>query len=192
MPNYYMFQGPTFPVANGSVMGPLRTVAAYIVQMIAKMQRKHIQSFDPKQDVTDALNRHTTAWVNGTAWAEKSCRSWYKNNRTNKVHSIWPGSSLHYIEMTTTPRYEDFNIKYEHAEMFSFMGLGFTRNQVEDGDLSPYMSMGALEKKFYDFRGLADEEERVRDRSLEVNDGPGQRAAAATMPYANGVNGTIG
>ena len=78
MPNYFVFQGPTFPVSNGSVMGPLQAVGAYVVQAIQKMQREHMVSFTPKQDVTDAFNHHAQTWIQGTCWAEQSCRSWYK------------------------------------------------------------------------------------------------------------------
>lgn len=78
MPNYFVFQGPTFPVSNGSVMGPLQAVGAYVVQAVQKMQREHIKSFTPKQSVADAFNRHAQAWIQGTCWADKNCRSWYK------------------------------------------------------------------------------------------------------------------
>ncbi len=78
MPNYYVFQGPTFPVSNGSVMGPLQAVGAYIVQLIQRMQQENIKSFTPKQDVTDAFNHHAQTWIQGNCWAEQTCRSWYK------------------------------------------------------------------------------------------------------------------
>lgn len=78
MPNYFIFQGPTFPVSNGSVMGPLQAVGAYIVQVIEKMQREHIKSFDPKQTVADAFNHHAQTWIQSTCWADPNCRSWYR------------------------------------------------------------------------------------------------------------------
>ena len=52
------------------------------------------------------------------------------------------------------------------------MGLGFTKNQVHDGDLSPYMNHDVLEAKFYDFRGSADENDRILNRKNKVHDGP--------------------
>lgn len=173
MPNYFLFQGPTFPVSNGSVMGPLQAVGAYIVKVIRKMQTERIHSFEPRQEVADAFNQHTQAWIKGTCWSDVTCRSWYKNNETGRVNAVWPGSSLHYCEMVESPRYEDFNIKYQdRANMFAFMGLGFTRNQVEEGDLSPYMSKDVLEKKFYSFQPSDEEQDRIKWRNLKVNDGP--------------------
>jgi hypothetical protein len=76
--------------------------------------------------------------------------------------------------MIDAPRFEDYEIKYENkANMFAFMGLGFTKSQVMEGDLSPYMSHDVLEKKFYDFRLTDEEESRLRARSAVVNEGPG-------------------
>lgn len=188
MPNYYMFQGPTFPVANGSVMGALQAVGDYIVKIIYKMQREQIHSLDPKQEVADAFNAHAQAWHNGSCWAERGCRSWYKNNETGRVNAVWPGSSLHYIEMIESPRYEDYNIKYENLHnMFAFMGLGFTQNQMkENGDLSPYLNKETLEHKFYSFKDSPDMEERVKTRKHKVNDGPRKQGQ-----HMNGVNGHV-
>lgn len=172
MPNYFVFQGPNFPVANGSVMGPLQAVGAYIVQVIQKMQKEKVHSFCPRQDVSDKFNDHCQAWIQGTTWAEKSCRSWYKNLETGRVNSIWPGSSLQFCEMVELPRYEDYEIKYTNSKnMFAFMGLGFTNNQISDkGDLSPYIQEGNLEKRFYSFVPTGGEEKKIADRDMMVND----------------------
>lgn len=174
MPNYFVFQGPTFPVSNGSVMGPLQAVGAYIVQIIHKMQTERIHSFSPKQNVADAFNAHAQTWIKGSCWADPNCRSWYKNNETGRVNAVWPGSSLHYCEMIERPRYEDFEIKYQDpSNMFAFMGLGFTKAQTtENGDLAPYMSKAVLEKKFYSFELSPEEEERIKNRKYAVNDAP--------------------
>lgn len=53
-----MFIGPTWPIENGSVMGPLHSVSTYAIKMIKKMQNEDIKSWVPKQDVTDRFNQH--------------------------------------------------------------------------------------------------------------------------------------
>lgn len=117
MPNFMMFIGPTWPVENGSVAGPLLTVSEYAVKMIQKMQRENIKSMAPKQDITDSFNEHAQVrslgavtkqvanreakeWIKHTVWKD-DCRSWYKNNDTGRVNAVWPGSSLHYGKSTT-------------------------------------------------------------------------------------------
>ncbi|KAL4805219.1 putative sterigmatocystin biosynthesis monooxygenase stcW [Aspergillus unguis] len=170
-PNYFIFAGPTFPIANGSVLGPIQAVGDYVIQVLQKMQRENIHSLSPRADVTAAFNHHAQTWYKGTAWEEASCRSWYKNNLTGRVNAIWPGSSLHFCEAISTPRYEDYEIKYTQANMWAYLGLGFTKAQSqEDGDLSPYIQKERVEKGFYSFRAPADEEQRIASRSLKVND----------------------
>ncbi|KAH8901434.1 monooxygenase [Thozetella sp. PMI_491] len=181
LPNYFTVMGPSFPIANGSVMGPLQAVGKYILQMIQKFQRDHIHSMSPKQDVTDAFNEHTQTWTSSSCWADPNCRSWYKNNETGRVNAIWPGSSLHFCELVRTPRYEDFDIKYQNkANMWEFLGLGFIKNQmVENGDLSPYINEQEVDRKFFSFVPNKEAEDaRVARLADMVNDVPD----AASVP----------
>lgn len=77
------------PVENGSVTGPLFKVAEYAIQIIKKMQRDHIKSWVPKQEITDRFNEHAQEWIKHTVW-KSDCRSWYKNNDTGRVNGkIW-------------------------------------------------------------------------------------------------------
>jgi cation diffusion facilitator CzcD-associated flavoprotein CzcO len=85
MPNLVIFIGPTWPIENGSVMGPLLAVSEYTIKLIKKMQREHIKSWVPKQDITDAFNEHTQEWIKHTVWKD-DCRAWYKNNETGRVN----------------------------------------------------------------------------------------------------------
>lgn len=95
IPNFIIFIGPTWPVENGSVAGPLLTVSEYAIKIIKKMQKENIKSWCPRQDITDQFNEHSQEWIKHTVWKE-GCRSWYKNNETGRVNAVWPGSSLHY------------------------------------------------------------------------------------------------
>ena len=54
-PNMMLFVGPTWPVENGSVMGPLHTVSDYAVQIIKKMQNEKIRSWVPRQDIVSEV-----------------------------------------------------------------------------------------------------------------------------------------
>jgi cation diffusion facilitator CzcD-associated flavoprotein CzcO len=75
MPNFIMMIGPTWPVENGAVVGPLLGVSEYMIQIVKKMQKDDIKSWTPKQDVTDAFNEHAQEWVKHTVWKD-DCRSW--------------------------------------------------------------------------------------------------------------------
>ena len=77
IPNYITFIGPTWPVENGSVMGPLNAVVEYAIQIIKKMQTENIKYWVPKQSVSDEFNEHAQTWFKGTVW-EEDCNAWCK------------------------------------------------------------------------------------------------------------------
>jgi hypothetical protein len=58
-----IFIGPTWPVENGAVTGPLLAVSEYAVSVIRKMQTDNIKSWAPKQDITDQFNDHAQEWI---------------------------------------------------------------------------------------------------------------------------------
>ncbi|PMD35399.1 flavin-binding monooxygenase-like protein [Hyaloscypha variabilis F] len=149
MPNFLTFIGPTWPVENGSVMGPLAYVGNYAVKIIKKMQNEFIRSITPKQDITDLFNEHTQEFIKQTVWSG-SCRAWYKNNETGRVNAVFPGSSLHYCQVIEEPRYEDYNITYQSKHNpWEFLGLGFTMEERTEGaDKCPYLSEEAIDPKW--------------------------------------------
>jgi hypothetical protein len=83
MPNFITFIGPTWPVENGSVMGPLRYVGEYAIKFIKKMQGEFIRSITPKQDMTDLFNAHTQEFIKQTVWSS-NCRSWYRSKESDR------------------------------------------------------------------------------------------------------------
>lgn len=168
MPNWIMFVGPTWPVENGSVTGPLGGVAEYTLQIIHKMQREHIKSWVPKQDVTDAFNVHAQEWIKHTVW-KGSCRSWYKNNDTGRVNAVWPGSSNHYLEVIKTPRYEHFDIEYSNKQnMWASLGMGYVQCNIDwpNSDVCDYLSVENIDPqwlKAIGYQGAGDEVEEARE-----------------------------
>ncbi len=158
MPNFFTFIGPTWPIGNGSVMGPLEAVGDYVIKFLHKMQNELIRTFAPIQGITDLFNEHAQEYLKATVWAD-DCRAWYKNNKTGRINAIWPGSSLHYIEVIANPRYEDFEWDYERTgglakqfgagNMWRFLGNGRTTAfDVDGSDKSPYMDINHVDEKW--------------------------------------------
>lgn len=87
MPNFITFIGPTWPVENGSVMGPLSFVADYAISIIKKMQIELIHSIAPKQDITDLFNAHTQEFIKHSVWSS-NCRSWYRSKASFRFNGM--------------------------------------------------------------------------------------------------------
>ncbi|KAF2790345.1 FAD/NAD(P)-binding domain-containing protein [Melanomma pulvis-pyrius CBS 109.77] len=171
MPNFVIFIGPTWPIENGSVTGPLLSVSEYTIKLIKKMQREHIKSWVPKQDITDAFNEHTQEWIKHTVWKD-DCRAWYKNNETGRVNAVYPGSSLQYIDVIESPRYEDFEIQYMHKNPWAHLGMGASLSNVKQGaDISPYLQLEHIDPRWLKaigYKSAALEVEEVRETKVKV------------------------
>lgn len=159
MPNFFTLIGPSWPIGNGSVMGPLEAVGDYIIKFLQKMQREMISSFEVRQDITDAFNQHVQEYMKDTVWSD-SCRSWYKDHESGRVNAVWPGSSLHYIEAIEEVRYEDFVLKYEGEgkggfNPWQYLGNGFTQATLDaKADKSPYLAVDRIDEAWLGSRNI--------------------------------------
>ncbi|KAL9096973.1 MAG: hypothetical protein Q9165_000937 [Trypethelium subeluteriae] len=141
MPNYFIFTGPNATVGHGSLLESMSWSAEWMVNWFRKIATEDIASIAPKQDVVDEFVRYgdqvhkTLTWTGG-------CRSWYKSNRVDgRVTATFAGSAILYHQMVKQIRPEDFEIRYRSKNRFRFMGNGFTRYELEEGnDLSYYVT----------------------------------------------------
>ncbi|TKA72309.1 putative sterigmatocystin biosynthesis monooxygenase stcW [Cryomyces minteri] len=130
------------------------------------MQNENIRSWVPKQDVTDRFNEHCQEWIKHTVWKE-DCRSWYKNNETGRVNAVWPGSSMHYVQVVSSPRYEDFDITYHNKNQWAHLGLGWTvENRTQGMDSSPYISIDNIDPKWLEAVGSTPTTTEKKDQTV--------------------------
>jgi hypothetical protein len=115
--------------------------AGYAVKACEKIAAEDIHSLDPKQEAVDDFNVYTQEFLRRTVYSSH-CRSWYKNNKIDgPVTGMWAGSPMHYKDMMSTIRGEDYNIKYRSKNRFTFFGNGITWRDAEDADLAYYLKV---------------------------------------------------
>jgi hypothetical protein len=123
--------------------------------MVDRWQTENFHSFSPKPEAVQDFIEHKDAFMKNTVW-QQECRSWYKSNSiSGKVTALWPGSTLHYLEMLAEPRYEDWSFKYS-GNRFAYLGNGFSQTETDstadwsyylrNEDDSPYLSRGKQRK----------------------------------------------
>lgn len=139
-PNYFTVLGPNTPIGHGSLMAVIDWSIDYILRWVRKIAEEDIKSVEVSKEAVDDWNVYAQQFLKRTTWAG-NCRSWYKNHMAgDEITALYPGSILHYYEMTETLRPEDFTIKYRSKNRFRFAGNGFTQQeQKEDSDLAWYL-----------------------------------------------------
>lgn len=143
-PNMFTMLGPNSAIGSGSLTFMIENVGDYIVKCVRKIQKENIASMVVKPEREQDFIEYVDAYFQGTVFAEE-CRSWYKNKGTGEVVGLWPGSTLHCVETLRSPRWEDFEYTYageqdgKKANQLSWLGNGWTSNQMEERDLAWYL-----------------------------------------------------
>ncbi|KAK1975923.1 cyclohexanone monooxygenase [Colletotrichum cereale] len=167
-PNFFTFQGPNSPVQNGSSLGAMWHATQYVIQVMTKIQTENICSIMPQQDAANDFNAHCSEWARHTVWSE-DCGGWYKHPQTGRLNSIWPGSSLHYMDTIGLPRYEDYDMTYlgpSKKNRFAYLGMGAARATVEKGDQSPYLAIDKIDPRWLKASGI--DVEKVLEHKAEA------------------------
>lgn len=161
IPNYFMAVGPGSPVGGpGSVLLAIGMIILlffaffgcyyspnfseaqidHMLKLINRYQTENIKSISPKLEAVKDLMAFKDAYMKRTVW-ELECRSWYKNgSASGQVTALWPGSTLHYRETVSEPRYEDWDFTYVGGNRFAYLGNGFSQTEVDrTADWSYYM-----------------------------------------------------
>ena len=139
-PNYFIMMGPNCLGGHGSLVESLNWTGDYFAKWIKKMATEDIKSVVPKKSVVEAFISYqqqihkTLVWTGG-------CKSWYKRNRVDgRVTALFGGSAHLFNRLLSEIRAEDFEILYNTANPFRFMGNGFTDWEMdEDSDLAWYV-----------------------------------------------------
>lgn len=141
MPNYFMFNGPNCPVANGSVHAQLSWTSDYILRWAHKIATQNLKSITPKAESVKHYNAYQQGLLKRTVWADK-CRSWYKNGKENGiVTGPYGGSILHFKASLENIGAEHFDVVSKSKNMFRWLGNGQSLYDKDGmGELTYYMN----------------------------------------------------
>ncbi|OBT97370.1 hypothetical protein VE01_04370 [Pseudogymnoascus verrucosus] len=144
IPNYFSFCGPYGPLAHGSFFPVIEKYTDYIIKVIIKMQVDGIRSLYPRREVTQDFIKHSAEFLKRTAWTDP-CSSWFKNGQPGSIPTIYPGSRVSFLRLLKDPRFEDFYMKYDDDNRFSFLGNGFALEEIDGSDMTYYL--GSLDEE---------------------------------------------
>lgn len=140
MPNYFMMMGPNCLGGHGSLVESLNWTGDYFVKWIKKMSTEDIKYVVPKKEKVDAFIKYCDQIHKTLVWSG-GCTSWYKRGKVDgRVTALFGGSAHLFNRMLGDIRAEDFDIEYNTANPFIFMGNGFTEFEMDpESDLSWYV-----------------------------------------------------
>lgn len=145
-PNLLFVHGPHGAGPSGTVPHSAEVQIVYYSKFLRKAAREGIQSMVPKREAADDFVAYSDAFFAKTVLAD-GCSSWYNGGRPgNRIHGIWPGSSLHVTTVRREPRWEDWDYEYvdesQGNRFLWFFGNGSAKSeQDEKSDLTSYLTI---------------------------------------------------
>lgn len=150
-----MFLGPYSPVGNGPTLAAIgqrwslvfllvswqcaEIQADYILALVDRYQTENIHSFAPKAIAESDFSAHVAGFMKTAVYSE-GCRSGHKNHTINgRVPTLWPGSTLHYMEAMREVRADDWDVTY-NGNRFAWLGNGISQTEFDPtSDLGWYI-----------------------------------------------------
>jgi hypothetical protein len=98
--------------------------------MIHRYQTEPIHSFLPSASAQSEFMDHVEDFMKHTVYND-ACRSGHKNQTiSGRVPTLWPGSTLHYLQAMQDVRSQDWNITYS-GNRFSYLGNGISQAEFD-------------------------------------------------------------
>lgn len=146
-PNFFMVGGPNIGLGSGSLVSVFEAQGDYIVKVIRKIQKEDYETIEPKPERVADFSRYIDEYFKGTVYSDE-CSSWYRSGKTgSRIVALWPGSSLHCLEVLRAPRWEDY--MFESADpggnLLRWMGNGWSLALAEGGDPSWFLDADVVD-----------------------------------------------
>ena len=131
-----MLLGPYSPTVNGPILPALEAQADFMLKLLEKYQKDvAVGCIVPKREAVDDFLAHHAEFMRK--------RPWIHGPRSGKSKSnaplIWPGTTLHYLEMLKEIRNEDWHVTYT-SNRFTPLGDGISQvERDQQGDLAWYL-----------------------------------------------------
>ncbi|EED21311.1 monooxygenase, putative [Talaromyces stipitatus ATCC 10500] len=141
-PNYFMMLGPNAAIGTGPLTTMMEMTGDYIVKCIRKMQKENIVRMEVQRRRVRDFSAVAENYFKKTVYLD-NCSSWYRNEggKGPRISGLWPGSALHAMETIRSPRWEDYDYKYEgednegkEVNRLAWLGNGWSIAQTGNGE----------------------------------------------------------
>lgn len=107
-PNLFLLYGPNTNLNHNSILLMIELQQEYIIQLIKKMEKDHIQALVVSEEIFQHYNDTLQINLKETAFST-SCSSWYKN-AAGKIINNWSGTVAEYQSLVEKFDIDDYRI----------------------------------------------------------------------------------
>ncbi len=99
-PNLFILLGPNTGLGHNSVVLMIEAQVRYAMNCLQLMRRKEQRVLEVRREVQQQFVEEIYRRMTRTVWQSGGCHSWYQDQRTGEITTLWPGSVVAYLRRT--------------------------------------------------------------------------------------------
>jgi cation diffusion facilitator CzcD-associated flavoprotein CzcO len=110
-PNFFMLLGPNTGLGHNSVVLMIEAQVRYAVNCLKLMSRRKQRVIEVRPDIQQNFVEEIYRRMSTTVWQSGGCRSWYQDQKTGEITTLWPGSVIAYLRRTRSVSPSDYEFR---------------------------------------------------------------------------------
>jgi cation diffusion facilitator CzcD-associated flavoprotein CzcO len=109
-PNFFMLLGPNTGLGHNSVVLMIESQVRYTMNCLRLMQRKKQRVLEVRPEIQQSFVEEIYRRMATTVWQSGGCHSWYQDQTTGEITTLWPGSVVSYLRRTRSVSASDYEL----------------------------------------------------------------------------------
>jgi cation diffusion facilitator CzcD-associated flavoprotein CzcO len=107
-PNFFMLLGPNTGLGHNSVVLMIEAQVRYTMNCLKLMKRKKQRILEVRSEIQKSFVEEIYRRMAATVWQSGGCKSWYQDQTTGEITTLWPGSVVSYLRRTRSVSASDY------------------------------------------------------------------------------------
>jgi len=108
--NFFMLLGPNTGLGHNSVVLMIEAQVRYAMKCLTLMRRRKQRVLEVRPEIQQSFVEEIYRRMAGTVWQSGGCKSWYQDQTTGEITTLWPGSVVSYLRRTRSVSPSDYQL----------------------------------------------------------------------------------
>lgn len=109
-PNVFILLGPNTGLGHNSVVLMIEAQVNYAMKCLKLMNRRKHKVIEVRPEIQQRFVEEIYRRMKRTVWQSGGCHSWYQDQRTGEITTLWPGSVVSYLRRTRSVSDSDYKL----------------------------------------------------------------------------------
>jgi cation diffusion facilitator CzcD-associated flavoprotein CzcO len=110
-PNFFMLLGPNTGLGHNSVVLMIEAQVRYTMNCLKLMNRRKQRVLEVRPEIQQSFVEEIYQRMSGTVWQSGGCHSWYQDQQTGEITTLWPGSVVSYLRRMRSVSASEYELR---------------------------------------------------------------------------------